>query len=63
MTAGKDQVSQAGSNGRAYLLLAFTTFCWGANALFGRLAVGEISPMALVTAPSCRWSKACPAGA
>ncbi|MCK5276021.1 MAG: DMT family transporter [Alphaproteobacteria bacterium] len=52
MTADVDQASQAGSNGRAYLLLAFTTFCWGANALFGRLAVGEISPMALVTA---RW--------
>jgi drug/metabolite transporter (DMT)-like permease len=52
MTAGIDQASQPGSNGRAYLLLTFTTLCWGANAVFGRMAVGEISPMALVTA---RW--------
>lgn len=37
---------------RAYLLLTLTTLCWAANALFGRLAVGEISPMALVT---FRW--------
>ncbi|MDZ7839329.1 MAG: DMT family transporter [Gammaproteobacteria bacterium] len=29
-----------------------TTLCWGANAVFGRLAVGEISPMLLV---SLRW--------
>jgi len=42
----------AGASGRAYLLLTFTTLCWGANAVFGKLAVGEISPMALVTA---RW--------
>jgi drug/metabolite transporter (DMT)-like permease len=46
------QALQPGSNGRAYLLLTFTTLCWGANAVFGRLAVGEISPMALVTG---RW--------
>jgi drug/metabolite transporter (DMT)-like permease len=42
----------AGASGRAYLLLTLTTLCWGANAVFGRLAVGEISPMALVT---LRW--------
>lgn len=29
-----------------------TALCWGGNAVFGRLAVGEISPMLLVT---CRW--------
>ncbi|MBE9558434.1 MAG: DMT family transporter [Proteobacteria bacterium] len=52
MTAGTDQAAPAGSNGRAYLLLVFTTFCWGGNAVLGRMAVGEISPMALVTA---RW--------
>jgi drug/metabolite transporter (DMT)-like permease len=52
MTAGIDQPTQSGSNGRAYLLLAFTALCWGGNAVFGRMAVGEISPMALVTA---RW--------
>ncbi len=34
--------------GRAYLFLGFAAFCWGANAVFGRLAVGEVSPMALV---------------
>jgi drug/metabolite transporter (DMT)-like permease len=42
----------AGASGRAYLLLAFTALCWGANAVFGRLAVDEVSPMALVT---LRW--------
>jgi drug/metabolite transporter (DMT)-like permease len=42
----------AGASGRAYLLLTFTTLCWGGNAVFGRLAVGEVSPMALVT---LRW--------
>jgi drug/metabolite transporter (DMT)-like permease len=40
------------SSGRAYLLLTLTALCWGANAIFGRLAVGEVSPMALV---SLRW--------
>jgi drug/metabolite transporter (DMT)-like permease len=49
MTAGTPRV---GASGRAYLLLALTALCWGANAVFGRLAVGEISPMALV---SLRW--------
>jgi drug/metabolite transporter (DMT)-like permease len=43
---------QAGASGRAYLLLAFTALCWGGNAVLGRLAVGEVSPMALVT---LRW--------
>jgi drug/metabolite transporter (DMT)-like permease len=41
-----------GASGRAYLLLAFTALCWGGNAVLGRLAVGEVSPMALVT---LRW--------
>ena len=40
------------SNMRAYALLTFTTLCWGMNAVLGRLAVGEVSPMALV---SLRW--------
>lgn len=52
MTVNVDQASQAKANGRAYLLLSFTALCWGGNAVFGRMAVGEISPMALVTA---RW--------
>ena len=37
---------------RAYLLLLGTTWCWGLNAIFSKLAVGEISPMQLVT---FRW--------
>jgi drug/metabolite transporter (DMT)-like permease len=39
-------------NLRAYLLLTITTWCWGLNAIISRLAVGEISPMQLVT---FRW--------
>lgn len=37
---------------RSYLYLTFTTMCWGGNVLFGKLAVGHVSPMALVT---LRW--------
>ena len=37
---------------RAYALLIVTTLCWGLNAIISRLAVGEISPMQLVT---FRW--------
>lgn len=37
---------------RAYLLLVITTLCWGANAILSKMAVGEISPMLLV---SLRW--------
>lgn len=36
----------------AYLLLIITALCWGGNAVFGRMAVGEVSPMALV---ALRW--------
>ena len=46
------ETPHAGASGRAYVLLTLTALCWGANAVFGRLAVGEISPMALV---SLRW--------
>ncbi|MBX2867933.1 MAG: DMT family transporter [Acidiferrobacterales bacterium] len=45
----------AGSISRAYLLLVITTLCWGGNAVFGRLAVGEISPMVVVM---LRWAGA-----
>ena len=45
-------VTRGAVNARAYLLLFFTMFCWGANAVLGRLAVGEISPMMLVVS---RW--------
>ncbi len=37
---------------QAYLLLIITTLCWGLNAVFARMAAGEISPMLLV---SIRW--------
>ncbi len=37
---------------RAYALLTLTAICWAWNAIFGQLAVGEISPMALV---ALRW--------
>ena len=36
----------------AYFLLVITTIFWGLNAVFARMAVGEISPMLLV---SVRW--------
>jgi len=37
---------------QAYYLLIIPTMCWGLNAVFARMAVGEISPMLLV---SVRW--------
>ena len=37
---------------QAYYLLIITTLCWGLNAVFARMAVGDISPMLLV---SVRW--------
>jgi len=36
----------------AYAFLTTTAVCWGMNAILGRLAVGQISPMLLV---SLRW--------
>ncbi len=47
------EAPHSGTDRHAYLLLALTALCWGANAVFGKLAVGEISPMALVT---LRWA-------
>lgn len=38
--------------GRPYLLLTLTSLAWASNAVAGRLAVGRVSPMALV---SLRW--------
>jgi drug/metabolite transporter (DMT)-like permease len=38
--------------GRPYLLLTVTTFGWAGNAIAGRLAVGHMSPMVIVT---LRW--------
>ena len=48
----RDQAAPARANPLAYLLLTLTALCWGANAIFGRLAVGEVSPMALTM---LRW--------
>jgi drug/metabolite transporter (DMT)-like permease len=42
--------------GNAYLMLVLTTLMWGGNAVASRLAVGEISPMALT---SMRWIFVC----
>lgn len=52
MSTKANEAAHGGSSTRAYVLLVATTLCWGANAVFGRLAVGEISPMLLV---SLRW--------
>ena len=38
--------------GQAYVLLSLTALMWGGNAIAGRLAVGEISPMVLTC---LRW--------
>jgi drug/metabolite transporter (DMT)-like permease len=38
--------------GQAYLLLSMTALFWGGNAIAGRLAVGEVSPMVLTC---LRW--------
>lgn len=40
----------------AYCLLAITALCWGGNAVLGRLAVGEVSPGAVVL---FRWLGVC----
>ncbi len=37
---------------RAYVLLTMTAFCWGGNSVLARVAVGEVSPMLIV---SLRW--------
>lgn len=42
----------AALTGRPYLLLCLTTIGWAGNAVAGRLAVGHISPMVVVT---LRW--------
>ena len=45
-------ISSTADNRRAYLLLIIVTWCWGCNAILSKIAVGEISPMMLVT---LRW--------
>src|SRR5688500_18115613 len=37
----------------AYAFLVFTMVCWGGNAVAGRLAVGEVSPLVIT---SLRWA-------
>ena len=37
----------------AYVLLVFTMVCWGGNAVAGRLAVGQVSPMVITC---LRWA-------
>ena len=39
--------------GEAYALLVFTMACWAGNAVAGRIAVGEVSPMVIVC---LRWA-------
>lgn len=52
MTTAPAGTSPRGLFGNAYLLLVLTTLVWGGNAVAGRLAVGEISPMAMT---AFRW--------
>jgi drug/metabolite transporter (DMT)-like permease len=40
------------TNSQAYIMLIFVTWGWGCNAIFGKIAVDQISPMMLV---SLRW--------
>ncbi|WP_420404514.1 DMT family transporter [Nisaea sp.] len=53
MTGPKADGIAAVFYGNAYIMLALTTMMWGGNAIAGRLAIGEVSPMALVL---LRWA-------
>jgi len=44
--------SPSSDSRRAYLMLMVTTWCWGCNAIFSKIAVDDVSPMLLV---SLRW--------
>ena len=52
MASVEVEAKQRARTGEAYLFLCFTMLCWAGNAIAGRYAVGEISPMVLV---SLRW--------
>lgn len=52
ITAGPVRALWGWLQGRPYLLLLLTTLMWAGNGVASRLAVGEVSPMALVT---LRW--------
>ena len=47
-----DTIHQRYQNLKAYIALTLSTMCWGLNTIFGQLAVGEVSPIAVVT---LRW--------
>jgi drug/metabolite transporter (DMT)-like permease len=53
MTVDSKAAAPAKSSGLAYLFLTCTMLCFAGNAVIGRFAVGEISPMLLVT---LRWT-------
>ena len=52
MTPRGQPLTETRTNVLAYILLTLTALMWGCNAIFGKLAVGEVSPMLLV---SLRW--------
>lgn len=51
VAAGAEDRTGAATS-RAYLLLSFTSICFGANTTFAKLLVGEASPMVVV---ALRW--------
>ena len=54
MTASRQPGSGAAMS--AYALLTFTALIWAGNAVAGKWAVGQVSPLALT---SLRWMVAC----
>lgn len=52
MSTSTPRATAGGLLGNAYVLLILTTLSWGGNAVAGRIAVGEISPLLLTT---MRW--------
>lgn len=52
MDSATTAVKSSADSRRAYIFMIITTCCWGCNAILGKLAVGHISPMMLVT---LRW--------
>ena len=58
MTVELEEAGFAGGPGRftgdrrAYALLTTTALCWAANVVIGKFAIGEVSPLVLVTV---RW--------
>ena len=55
MSANETNATTNEHSGReplAWLMLVVTSLCWSANTIFAKLAVGQVSPMALV---ALRW--------